>query len=76
MLVLKRMRNKPNLRYRHVYAVVRIDAPLSETSPENNISVVKVFASEPDAEKEVARLNEVNADKSCVYTLQTTRLVE
>ena len=74
--MLKRMRNRPNLRYRHVYAVVRIDAPLSEPSPENNISVVKVFVSEPDAEKEVARLSEVNADKSCVYTLQTTRLVE
>ena len=70
------MVNKPNLRYRHAYAIVRIDAPVSETSPENNISVVKVFVSEPDAEKEVARLNEVNADKSCVYTLQTTRLIE
>ena len=70
------MVNKQNLRYRHAYAIVRIDAPVSETSPENNISVVKVFVSERDAEKEVARLNEVNADKSCVYTLQTTRLIE
>lgn len=70
------MVNKPNLRYRHAFAVVRIDSPVSETSPENNFYVVKVFISETDAEKEVARLNEVNADKSCVYVLQTTRLIE
>lgn len=70
------MVSKPNLRYRHAYAIVRIDPPVSETCPENNFSVVKVFISEPDAEKEVAGLNEVNADKSCVYMLKPTRLVE
>jgi len=69
------MVNIPNLRYRHAYAIVRIDLPVSET-PENSFTVVKVFFSEPDAEKEVARLNDVNADKSCVYKLQVTRLVE
>jgi len=35
---------------------------------------VKVFFSEPDAEKEVARLNDVNSDKSSLYVLNVTRL--
>jgi hypothetical protein len=69
------MVNKPNLRYRHAYAILRIDLPISDT-PENSFRVVKVFFSEPDAEKEVARLTDANADKSCVYQLQVTRLVE
>ena len=70
------MLNKPNRQYRHAYAVVRIDRPVSETSPENSISIVKAFLSENDAEKEMARLNDVNADKSCGYVLKITRLVE
>ena len=69
------MANKPNRRYRHVYAIVRIDLPIGDT-PENSFRVVKVFFSETDAEKEVARLAEVNADKSSVYKLHVTRLAE
>jgi len=67
------MVNKPHLRSRHAYAVARLDLSVSET-PENSFSVVKVFFSEPDAEKEVARLNDVNSDKSSLYVLNVTRL--
>ena len=70
------MLNKPHSKLKHAYAIVRIDPPLSEADPEDHVSVVKVFISETDAEKEVARLNDVNSDKGCVYVLQITRLVE
>ena len=70
------MVDTPHSRFRHAYAIVRIDPPVSETDPGNNISVVKVLISETDAEKELARLNHINANKGCVYLLTPTRLVE
>ena len=70
------MTGTPRSRFRHVYAIVRVDQPVSETDPGNDISVVKVLVSEAYAEKELARLNDVNASKGCVYLLMTTRLVE
>ena len=57
-----------------MYAVVRIDLPVSQENPENSVSVVKVFSSKMTAEREVSRLNRINASKGCRYVLQTTRL--
>jgi len=32
----------PHSKFRHLYAIVRIDLPVSQENPENSISVVKV----------------------------------
>jgi hypothetical protein len=37
--------------------------------------VVKVLTSQSDAEAEVLRLSEVNADKSCLYFYCTSKLI-
>lgn len=66
-------KGKPHSRFPHVYAIVRIDLPVNRTNPENNISVVKVFSSQADAEAESRRLNEINKEKECTYVLYTTR---
>jgi hypothetical protein len=42
--------------------------------PTNTFTVVKVLMSQAEAEAEVARLNQVNAGKSCVYLYCTSRL--
>ena len=62
-------------RYPHVYAIVRIDAPVDEANPENSVAVVKVLDSKQSAEKETARLNKINAGKNCVYSMCVTRMV-
>jgi hypothetical protein len=58
-----------------VYAIVRIDLPVSEDNSENSVSVVKVHASRVEAEKEVSRLRDVNSDKGCLYHMYTTRMI-
>jgi hypothetical protein len=68
-------RNKPNSRFRHVYAIVRIDLPIGQANPENNISVVKVFSSETAAERESSRLSRINSEKGCRYVVQITRMM-
>ena len=40
-----------------------------------NFAVVKVLTSQSDAEAEVLRLSEVNADKSCLYFYCTSKLI-
>ncbi len=67
---------KPHSRFRHVYAIVRIDLPVSEEHPENSVSVVKVLSSQVAAQQETLRLNTINSGKACRYVLQTTRLVQ
>lgn len=69
-------RNSPNSKYRHVYAVVRMDLPIFEGQPEASFSDVKVYSSEESAEKETSRLNKINADKRCEYFTRITRMVE
>ena len=69
------MSDTPHSKFRHVYAVLRIDLPVNPENPENSIAVVKVFSSKFSAEKEVARLNNINSEKGCRYVLNTTRLV-
>jgi len=66
--------DKPNARFRHMYAVLRIDLPVSQDNPKNSIAVVKVFSSETTAEHEVLRLNRINARKGCRYVSKTARL--
>ena len=62
-------------KFRHLYAVLRIDLPVNADSPENSIAVVKVFSSRFAAEQEVSRLNKLNSGKGCRYVLNITRLV-
>ena len=69
------MKETPHSRFRHLYAVLRIDLPVNPDNPENSIAVVKVFFSKLSAEQEVSRLTKLNAGKGCRYVLNTTRLV-
>lgn len=66
----------PNSRYRHAFAIVRIDLFQVdlEMAPENRVFVPKVVWTQQEAEAEVARLNEVNRDKNCLYFFRLTRL--
>jgi len=65
--------DKPNSKYPHVYAIVRLD---SEMRLENSATVVKVLRSRVLAEAEASRLRKVNAGKHCMYAVQITRFVE
>lgn len=56
----------------HVYAIVRFDRDMP--SWENSFTVKEIVRTQDIAESEVKRLNEVNADKNCLYFWQTTRL--
>jgi hypothetical protein len=68
--------DQPHSKYKHVYPIVRIDKRISATDPTNSIMVVKVLTSQVDAEAEVSRLNQINADKNCIYFYCTSRLIE
>ncbi len=68
--------DKPHAKYPHVYAIVRFD---SYMSAENAATVVKVIPSRDVAEREAARLNDLEKGKKgkqSLYTVQTTRFVE
>lgn len=68
-------RLSPNLKYDHVFAIVRVDTfGEIEVKPETMVTVKKIAWSQRDAEAEVARLNRLNKDKGCVYFWQITRL--
>ena len=58
---------------RHVYAIVRVDQS-DYPHPLAGITVKKIVQSEERPEREVRRLNEINADKNCDYFVQLTRL--
>ena len=73
---MQRAPDQPHSKSRHVYPIVRIDKPFDEAYPTNTLSVVKVLTSEAAAEIEVSRLNTINANKSCVYFYNISRLVE
>jgi len=61
-------------KYRHVYAVVRIDLPVNLAQPKSSFQVLKVFASKEAAEHETERLNTINAGKRCSYHTYLTRM--
>jgi len=64
----------PHSKYPHVYAIVRFDLHVNPRS-EHSATVVKVLSSLNLAERDAARLREVNKDKDCTYVVQTTRFV-
>ena len=72
---MERAPDRPHSKFKHVYPIVRIDTPFDQMYPTNTVTVVKVLTSQLDAEEEVARLNQVNAEKSCVYFSCTSRLI-
>jgi hypothetical protein len=66
---------KPNPRYDHVYAIVRVDTNAAADVPlDLKITVKKVVADSSVAAAEIKRLNELNAGKGCYYFSQITRL--
>ena len=67
---MERAPDTPHSKYPHVYPIVRIDTPIDQTDPAQKITVVKVLTSQSDAEAEVSRLSQVNADKAaCIFTV-------
>ena len=68
-------KDQPNVKFAHVYAVLRIYQPLDPDMPENNLAIVKVFASRPAADHEVERLGEINGSKGYRYLVITSRFV-
>lgn len=64
----------PHSKYQHVYPVVRWDSHV--TGIETQITVTKVFRSEPPAREEAERLNSLNHEKGCIYFVTLSRLVE
>ncbi len=61
-----------------VYAIMRIDTypgvPEDQIRVEDQVTVKEVVWSQALAEREVARLNRINAEKGCRYFWRTTRL--
>lgn len=66
---------KPNAVHDHVFAIVRVDTYSTAVPPHTAITVTKIVWTQVDAEAEVSRLNQLNADKKCIYFWQITRLV-
>jgi hypothetical protein len=73
---MERAPDRPHSKYPHVYPIARIDTPIDQTDPTQKVTVVKVLTSQSDAEAEVSRLSQINADKSCLYFYCTSRLIE
>ena len=66
----------PNLKYDHVFAVIRIDesAIPGIRCSRDNVTVTKVLLSKEHADEEVARLTALNAATGCEYFCQITRI--
>ncbi len=65
---------KPSPRHDHVYAVVRYDQDCEDAPMDLRVRVVKVVADPQFADREVARLNELNGEKGCYYFASVTRI--
>lgn len=65
---------KENTSMRHVYAIIRSDDFLTDSEISNRVTIIRIVWTRERAEKEVTRLNQVNADKECHYFWQLTRL--
>jgi hypothetical protein len=71
------MSQTPHSKYRHVYAIVRVDQDDEPNVPlEERTSVTKILWAEQDAELEVERLNRLNAGQGCHCFWLVTRLVD
>lgn len=65
----------PHAKYRHVFAVVRIDSPENEAADiASRVTITKILWTEAEAKAEVERLMEINADKGALYFWTITRL--
>ncbi len=72
----------PNLKYKHVYVVVRVDmemllvaeGDLERQRIEDSVVVTRVFEDWNLAVAEADRLNELNGAKGCVYFARVGRL--
>ena len=65
----------PNLKYDHVFAIIRVDMFCDlESDPEQSITVKKIVSTQQEAETEVARLNRLVGNKRSKYFWQVTRL--
>lgn len=66
---------KPNRRYRHGYAIVRVDDYFGpETPTERRVTVKKIVFDPDEAEREVDRLNNLQDADGSRYFLQITRI--
>jgi hypothetical protein len=66
---------KPNPRYQHAFAIIRIDEYSDPETPiEHRITVKKIVLDAEDAEREVERLNRLRAGKRGRYFSQITRI--
>jgi len=72
--------NQPHSKHAHVFAIIRVDKYSLPSNPQDFnsdfITVTKVVRTQEEAEREVERLNGLNAAKDCTYLWQLTRLVE
>lgn len=69
----------PNRQFDHIFVIVRADLfykvdDINSVDFKNYISVSKAFFNEAAAQREVDRLNELNADKRCTYFYLLGRL--
>jgi hypothetical protein len=75
----EKAQNAPNLRAEHLFAVVRFDIPDGQSlhrmveCPDQYITVKEILPTEEEADREVERLNAVNAGRNCVYWSTITR---
>ena len=65
---------KPNPRYDHAWAVVRLDMFSTGQLVPDRITVVRVFWTAERATEEATRLNTVNEAKDCLYFATVTRV--
>ena len=67
----------PHSKHRHVFAIVRVDLFHRADMPlEEKVQVPHVVWTEEAAEREVERLNRLNAEKGCIYVWRISRLVD
>lgn len=69
------MELKPNRKYDHAFAILRVDTLHGvDADCRHRIKVKQVVWSQAAATTVVQRLNEANADKGCMYFWQVTRV--
>ena len=69
------LEERPNATYDHVFAIVRVDTFHDPATPvQDTVTVKKIVWDKEVAEREVARLNELNATKGAIYFYEITRL--
>jgi hypothetical protein len=71
--VLNRL--KKNANSDHLFVVIRIDDLSPNTPIEQRIALTKVFLDENAADREAARLNDLNKNKGSRYVVKVSRLV-